>query len=126
MLCFLAAASVSAAGERITGGDITRAFKGVTLDGIYFDGTYFTEVYHDDGTIRYWDADGADNGGWSVREGRFCTFYAGQQGACFFVVRDGDNCFTFYETEDFESDWTSRGWNRAMEPTCPTPPEVAL
>ena len=74
----------------MSGPDIEATFGGVTLDGIYFNGTYFTEAYHDDGTIRYWDAVAADSGEWSVQDGQFCTFYEGQEGACFTVERDGD------------------------------------
>jgi hypothetical protein len=128
----LALASLpAAAGERLSEADIVKALAGVTLDGIYFDGTYFTETYHDDGTVRYWDAVSADSGEWSVKDGQFCTFYENQQGACFTVERDGNNCFTFYEKDDKTgaidpADWTSRGWNRAFPATCPVPPEVKL
>jgi len=130
-LVLLAAAVVpgAAAGERMSGGELDRAFTGITLDGIYFNRTYFTEVYNEDRTIRYWDAAGADSGRWSIRDGLFCTFYEGQQGACFLVERDGDNCFTFFELDEDDrplADWTSRGWNRDMPPTCPTPPAAAI
>ena len=119
------------AGQTMTEAEITAAFTGMTLDGTYLDGTYFTETYHDDGTIRYWDAVGADSGEWEVKDGQFCTFYDSQQGACFTVERDGANCFTFYErdtkTGEIDHDaWTSRGWNRAHDATCPTAPEVGL
>ncbi len=113
--------------------DIEKAFRGVTLDGIYYDGSFFSETYFEDGTIRYHDAVGADSGDWSVSEDMFCTFYADQQGACFVVVRDGKNCFTFYETDNQPDgtakprpDWTSRGWNRNEEATCTTAPEAVI
>ena len=48
-------------------------------------------------SIRYHDVNGADSGEWSVKDDTFCTFYEGQEGACFFVERDGANCFTFFE-----------------------------
>ncbi len=122
-----------ATGSRMADGDIDKAFRGVTLDGVYHDGTFFSETYFEDGTIRYHDAQGADSGDWSVRENMFCTFYEGQQGACFFVVRDGKNCFTFFEPvagPDGKSvpreDWTSRGWNRQEEATCVKPPEAII
>jgi hypothetical protein len=47
--------------------------------------------------------------------------------------RDGENCFTFYEAvEEQPGDpkphtaWTSRGWNRASDSTCPTPPAAEI
>jgi hypothetical protein len=122
-----------AAGPGMVDADIEKAFRGVTLDGVYYDGTFFSETYFDDGTIRYHDALGADSGDWSVRENMFCTFYEGQQGACFFVIREGKNCFTFFEPvagPDGKSvprpDWTSRGWNRQEEATCSKPPEAVI
>ncbi len=104
--------------------DIEATLGGATLDGTYFDGSYFTEAYHDDGTIRYWDAVSADSGEWSVQDGQFCTFYEGQEGACFTVERDGTNCFTFFEKDPDtgaidEKKWTSRGWIRGHDNTCP-------
>jgi len=110
---------------------MVEAFTDITLDGIYFDGTFFTEAYHEDGSIRYWDAVAADAGEWSIRKGEFCTFYEGQQGACFTAFRDGDNCFTFFEKDPDTGEidpekWTSRGWNRAHGNTCPEAPEGKL
>jgi hypothetical protein len=127
----LAAVTAATASEPMNAGDIEAALSGATLDGIYANGTYFTETYHDDYTIRYWDANGADSGRWSVRDGLFCTFYEAQEGACFMVKRDGDNCFSFFEMEEENSntpkaDWTSRGWNRDKPATCPSPPAVAI
>ncbi len=124
-------ATPAAAGKRLSGADIAVDLAGVTLDGIYFDGNYFTETYHDDGTIRYWDAVSADSGEWAVRDGQFCTFYEGQEGACFTVERDGANCFTFFEKNPDTGaidpqKWTSRGWNRAHDNTCPVAPEIKL
>lgn len=131
MLACLAAATASVAGERMAAQDLDKALAGITLDGIYFDGTFFTETYHEDQTIRYWDANGADSGRWSVRDGLFCTFYESLQGACFLVERDGDNCFTFFEMDADNptmprKEWTSRGWNRAKPATCPTAPQLSI
>ena len=125
------AGSLAAASGRISAGDIATALGGITLDGIYADGTYFTEAYHDDHSIRYWDANGADSGQWSIENGLFCTFYDSLEGACFAVERDGDNCFSFFEMDPDNpaaprEAWTSRGWNRAKPSTCPTQPQVAL
>ena len=126
-------AAAASAGERMSGADIGRTFRGITLDGIYDDGAFFSETYFDDGSIRYHDSNGADSGEWSVSGDTFCTFYEDQTGACFFVVRDGANCFTFYESIEDGSgkmvprrDWTSRGWNRDAEATCPTPPGAEI
>jgi hypothetical protein len=116
------------AGERMKAAEIDKAFRGMTLDGVYSNGSFFTEVYNPDGSIRYHDATAADSGAWSVKNDMFCTFYEGKQGACFFVEREGANCFSFYE-EDAASggggqarkQWTSRGWNRAEKSTCAEP-----
>jgi hypothetical protein len=129
-LLFWVGASASAS-EKMTAKDIEKTFEGMTLDGVYYNGQFFTEAYHDDGSIRYSDSSGADSGEWSVKDGKFCTFYEGQEGACFEVERDGANCFTFYEPEPDTGkinpdNWTSRGWNRASKPTCPTAPEVEI
>jgi hypothetical protein len=129
ILAFLAAPPAAASG--MSADQIEATFSGATLDGIYFDGTYFTETYHDDGTIRYWDGISADSGEWSVEHGQFCTFYEGQEGACFTVERDGDNCFTFFE-KDADTGaidpkkWTSRGWIRGHDNTCPDVPKAKL
>jgi hypothetical protein len=121
----------AAAGEAMTEAEITATLSGATLDGVYFNHVYFTEAYHDDGTIRYWDAVAADSGEWSVQDGQFCTFYEGQEGACFTVERDGANCFTFYEKNRDSGaidpkKWTSRGWIRGHDNTCPEAPTAAL
>jgi hypothetical protein len=129
-IVFALAPVAAEAGKRLGEQEIAKALTGVTLDGIYSDGSYFTETYHEDGTIRYWDAVAADSGEWSIKNGQFCTFYEGQQGACFTVEEDGANCFTFYEKDEktgaIPTAWTSRGWNRESPPTCPQPPEVQL
>ena len=124
--------SIALAGETVNARDLEKTFKGMTLDGVYYNSAYFTEVYREDGSIRYSDANGADSGKWSVKNGQFCTFYEGQEGACFTVEKDGANCFTFFEkdpdTGQIDRDkWTSRGWDRAKgKATCPTAPEVEI
>lgn len=107
---------------------LDKAFSGITLDGVYANGTHFTEIYREDHTIRYLDPGGADSGEWSIRDGLFCTFYEGQQGACFAVHRLGDNCFTFFEadTAGRATNWSARGWNRSEPTTCPTSPIIAI
>lgn len=125
-------AASAEAGRSMAGAEIERAFRGITLDGVYQDGSFFSETYFDDGSISYRDAEGIDSGDWSVENDLFCTFYVAQQGACFFVVREGVNCFTFFESErGFDGSipretWTSRGWNRHEEATCVKPPEAVL
>lgn len=120
------------AGERVPEAELEGIFSGMTLDGVYADGTFFTEIYKDDGSIRYHDPDGSDSGEWSVQDGKFCTFYEASQGACFIVERDGANCYSFFVPDGPgpdakpEADWTSRGWNRELPPTCPKAPEVQL
>lgn len=132
LVASLCVAGGARAGERVPPSQIESIFSGMTLDGIYANGTFFSETYSQDGTIRYHDPDGADSGQWSVQDGRFCTFYENSQGACFFVIRDGANCYSFYAPDGQgadakpQADWTSRGWNRDLPPTCPKAPEVQL
>jgi hypothetical protein len=131
VLLLAIAVAPAAAGNRMSEADIEATLGGTTLDGVYFNGTYFTEAYHEDGTIRYWDAVSADSGEWSVKDGQFCTFYEGQEGACFDVERDGANCFTFYEKNADSGavdpkKWTSRGWIRGHDNTCPEAPKADL
>jgi hypothetical protein len=132
-ILWLAAPAMALAGERLSNDQIAKALSGVTLDGVYDSGAFFSETYNDDNSIRYHDVSGADSGEWSVKGGKFCTFYESQDGACFYVEQDGANCFTFFEPEETggetappKKDWTSRGWNREHPSTCPTVPEVAL
>ena len=133
LLLLAVSAQPALAGEQMKGGDIAAALSGITLDGIYNDRSYFTETYNDDGSIRYHDTRRSDTGQWSVKGDTFCTFYEEQSGACFYVVRDGENCFTFHEAVEGtdgklgpRETWTSRGWNRAARDTCPTRPETEI
>jgi hypothetical protein len=119
------ASGTAGANGRMDGKEITRVFSGATLQGVYFDGSFFTEEYRRNGTIGYHDAEHEDAGRWSVRGDTFCTFYEDREGACFFVVRQGKNCFSFYEqrlgsdgTPVPREDWTSQGWLRSEPSTC--------
>lgn len=132
VLMLLAPPPVAAA-ERMFGFEMEKTFSGYTFDGIYDDGSFFSETYFEDGSIRYHDVDGADSGQWSVEGDTFCTFYEGSQGACFFVEREGENCFTFYEAVEGDDGsltpsemWTSRAWNRKSDSTCQTPPGAEI
>jgi hypothetical protein len=111
--------------DRMSGEEIAKVFAGVTLDGVYFDGSFFTEQYRSDGSIVYHDADNADKGEWSVKDDTFCTFYKDREGACFFVLREGKNCFAFYEQKIGSGgvpvpreEWTSEGWIQSAPSTC--------
>ncbi|WP_421726013.1 hypothetical protein [Bauldia sp.] len=122
-----------AGGRHMVGFEIRMAFDGITLDGIYYDGLFFTETYFEDGSIRYHDTEGSDSGEWIVEDDTFCTFYESLNGACFFVEREGDNCFTFFEAiADADGrlrpaeEWTSRGWDRAKDSTCITAPTAEI
>ena len=126
-------AQMARAGERVPETEIAGLLSGVTLDGIYLGGAFFSETYNEDGSVRYHDVGKSDSGRWSVRDGKFCTFYDSQEGACFFVERDGANCFTFYVPDEAggpmagpAKDCTSRGWDRRKPATCPTAPEIQL
>jgi hypothetical protein len=128
-----AVAPGASAGERMFGFELEKAFAGYTFDGIYDDGAFFSETYYEDGSIRYHDVNGADSGEWSIEGDTFCTFYEASQGACFFVERDGENCFTFFEAVEGDGGglkpndtWTSRAWNREAESTCTTPPGAEI
>jgi hypothetical protein len=127
------AVPAAGASERMFGFEMEKAFSGFTFDGIYDDGSFFSETYFEDGSIRYHDVDGADSGQWSVESDTFCTFYEDSQGACFFVEREGENCYTFYEAVEGEGGapvasetWTSRAWNRDSDSTCVTPPGAEI
>ena len=133
ILALVAATPPAAAGERMFGFEMEKTFSGQTLDGIYENGSFFSETYFEDGSIRYHDVQGADSGEWSVEEDTFCTFYEAASGACFFVERDGDNCFTFFQAVAGDggkmvpsADWTSRGWRRGEDSTCDTPPGAEI
>ncbi len=133
ILAFLAAPVSASAGERMFGFEMEKTFSGQTLDGVYENGSFFSETYFEDGSIRYHDVEGADSGQWSVEEDTFCTFYEAASGACFFVERDGDNCFTFFQAVEGDGSglvpsptWTSRGWKRGTESTCDTPPGAEI
>ncbi len=132
-LALVAMLAPAVAAERMFGFEMEKTFSGMTLDGIYDNGSFFSETYFEDGSIRYHDSEGADSGAWSVENDTFCTFYEGANGACFVVVREGGNCFTFYVAIEDESGnaapdsvWTSRGWRRGEESTCETPPGAEI
>ena len=132
-LALILTAFATNAGRILNASEIEKTFRGITLDGIYDDGRFFSETYFDDGSIRYHDADGADSGDWSVRKDMFCTFYGGQEGACFFVIRDGANCFIFFGSIEGadgglmpDESWTAQGWNRQSKATCINPPEAVV
>ena len=115
----------AAADDMLDEGAIAATLTGITLDGVYADGGFFSETYAAGGAIAYRDRNGKSDGTWSIKDGMFCTFYENQQGACFFVRREGDNCFAFIEpklgaggSKVPRETWTSRGWNRATPSTC--------
>jgi hypothetical protein len=121
------------AGQRLFGFELEKTFSGFTYDGIYDDGAFFSETYFEDGSLRYHDVKGADSGQWSIEGDTFCTFYESADGACFYVERDGENCFTFYESVEGaggatrpSETWTSRAWNRESDSTCPVPPGAEI
>jgi hypothetical protein len=125
LTAILVAGGAAFANGRMDGKEIGRVFAGATLEGVYFDGSFFTEEYRRDGTIGYHDAEHEDAGRWSVRGDTFCTFYEDREGACFFVVRQGKNCFSFFEqklgsdgTPVPREEWTSQGWLRSEPSTC--------
>ncbi len=133
ILALLIAPAAALAGERMFGFEMEKTFSGRTLDGVYENGSFFSETYFEDGSIRYHDIEGADSGQWAVEDDTFCTFYESAAGACFFVERDGENCFTFYQALEGDggrlvpdTEWTSRGWRRGADSTCDTPPGAEI
>lgn len=122
------ASSASAAEVWMADGDLTAAFKGVTIDGHYASGKTFTERYGSDGRLEYQERDRHTRGRWSVELGAFCTIYdQDSTGGCYRVKRVGRNCFEFYFIARTEEQarrdpnapsWTARGWRNGEAATC--------
>ena len=110
LACFLAlfAVPAGAAGELLDEKGIASSLSGITLDGVYHDGGFFSETYAAGGGITYRDRNGKADGNWSIKDGLFCTFYENQQGACFFVRRDG-KCAGHDQEEHNGRDTVSHG-----------------
>jgi hypothetical protein len=114
------------AGERhqMSVSELLATLPGMTMTGHYADGVKFTESYLPGGKINYKDDHNADTGNWFERGGLFCTFYVQGQGACFNVVRTGENCFEMYVAESQDGtreenqNWNSVGWDIGKPSTC--------
>jgi hypothetical protein len=114
------------AGERhqMSASELLSTFPGMTMTGHYADGVKFTESYLPGGKIDYKDDLNVDTGNWFERSGLFCTFYVQGQGACFKVVRTGENCFEMYVAESQDGtreenqNWNSVGWDIRKPSTC--------
>ena len=109
----------------LDGPALLQAFAGRIIEGNYADGARFTETYHLGGTITYADDDETDSGRWFERHGLFCTFYVKGDGACFAIIKTGDNCYEMYvrENEDgsqgeMSGNWNSVGWDASRPSTC--------
>ena len=133
----LAIATVpAAAGERMNAEDLEQALSPASRStaSIANGDLLLRELQCEDGTIRYHDPDRRGfSGEWSGSEtGASAPSMKAPQGACFFVERDGANCFTFTAAEEKDGrpvpqkDWASRGWDRTKPSTCPTAPEIQL
>jgi hypothetical protein len=118
--------SAAFAGERhlMTTSELLATLPGMTMTGHYADGVKFTESYLGSGKIDYRDDLSVDTGNWFERNGLFCTFYVKGQGACFKVVRTGENCFEMYVaesqdgTKEENQNWNSVGWDIKKPSTC--------
>ena len=101
-LLALAACSPSHANDavQLDGLAVLEAFSGKTIQGNYADGVYFTETYHPGGNLTYQDDREADTGHWFERNGLFCTFYVKGDGACFAIMKTGENCYEMYVREN--------------------------
>lgn len=119
----------------MSGEELAKTFKGVTVDGHYVDGRKFSEVYADDNALQYFEGPVENTGHWSVIGSTFCTIYRGDlSGGCYRVTRRGANCFEFYfvaRTEDQvrrrregRPGWTARAWIRDQAATCEDTPSV--
>lgn len=126
-ICLIAALAVPAlAAERrhMSSSELLAVLPGMTITGHYADGVNFTESYLPGGKIDYSDDLNVDSGNWFERGGLFCTFYLKGQGACFKVVRSGENCFEMYVAESQDGtreenpNWNSVGWDIAKPSTC--------
>jgi hypothetical protein len=114
------------AGERrqMSASELLATLPGMTMTGHYADGVKFTESYIGGGKIDYSDDLATDTGNWFERNGLFCTFYVKGQGACFKVVRTGENCFEMYVAESQDGtreenqNWNSVGWDIEKPSTC--------
>lgn len=118
--------SPAVAGERhlMTTSELLATLPGMTMTGHYADGVKFTESYLAGGKIDYTDDLSVDTGNWFERSGLFCTFYVKGLGACFKVVRTGENCFEMYVAESQDGtreenqNWNSIGWDVNKPSTC--------
>jgi hypothetical protein len=127
LIFFLATLALPAhAGERrqMSASELLTTLLGMTMTGHYADGVKFTESYLQGGKIDYKDDLNVDTGNWFERDGLFCTFYVQGQGACFNVVRTGENCFEMYVVESQDGtreqnqNWNSVGWDITKPSTC--------
>jgi hypothetical protein len=104
--------------------ELLATLPGMTMTGHYADGVKFTESYLGGGKIDYTDDLSIDTGNWFERNGLFCTFYVKGLGACFKVVRTGENCFEMYVAESQDGakqenqTWNSVGWDINKPSTC--------
>jgi hypothetical protein len=108
----------------MTGSELLATLPGMTMTGHYADGVKFTESYLAGGKIDYEDDLSIDTGNWFERDSLFCTFYVKGLGACFKVVRTGENCFEMYVaesqdgTKEENQNWNSVGWDITRPSTC--------
>jgi hypothetical protein len=117
--------SLALASEPMTSPEILNTFPGMTLIGNYADGMKFSETYETTGSIRYSDDQSKTTGHWFERNGLFCTFYVGANGACFAVKKSGANCYEYFIREEEDGTlspqadkWNSVGWDETKPSTC--------
>lgn len=90
----------ASAGELLNGEQLFQQLGGHAISGYYIaDKKPFAEVYNSDGSIDYSDTDSSETGHWSVKAGTFCTFYDRIAGGCWYVLKEGKNCYEFYAAD---------------------------
>ncbi len=123
-LAILALPALASERRQMSASELLATLPGMTMTGHYADGVNFTESYLPGGKIDYKDDLNVDTGNWFERDGLFCTFYVQGQGACFNVMRTGENCFEMYVAESQDGtreqnqNWNSVGWDITKPSTC--------
>jgi len=97
-LLALGTALPAQAGELLGADQLRDQLGGHAVAGYYLaDKKPFAEAYNPDGSIDYSDTDTSETGHWTVKAGTFCTDYDHMNGGCWYVLKQGPNCYEFYD-----------------------------